>query len=170
MLAATRLLSAVTGLVPAGRIAALLYSLRNLVYAAASSPIGALSDRMRKTALLGISYVAGSITAGAAALLFASGTSALGWLALLFCLAGVYTAAEDAIEGAIPADYVAPASRGAAYGLMGAVNGVGDFIASVLVGTMWTAVPPSAAFGLACIIMLAGALLMLQDSRRHDAA
>jgi len=50
--------------------------------------------------------------------------------------------------------------RGTAYGSMGAVNGAGDLIASALVGTLWTAVSPVAAFGCAGALMLAGAALM----------
>jgi MFS family permease len=51
-------------------------------------------------------------------------------------LAGLYVAAEDALEGAIPADLVPPGQRGTAYGLMGAVNGFGDLVASAMVGTL----------------------------------
>jgi sugar phosphate permease len=79
----------------------------------------------------------------------------------------VYIAMEDSLEGAIPADMVPLAARGTAYGLMGAVNGVGDLLASVLVGALWTAVSPAAGFLVAGALMSAGAALVLWN---RDAA
>ncbi|MCC6362258.1 MAG: hypothetical protein IT165_01970 [Bryobacterales bacterium] len=77
----------------------------------------------------------------------------------VFALAGVYIAMEDTLEGAIPADIVNRANRGTAYGLMGAVNGRGDLIASALVGSVWTFISPALAFALAALLMLSGAAL-----------
>ena len=51
-----------------------------------------------------------------------------------------------------------PEMRGTVYGTLGAVNGAGDLIASALVGTLWSAVSPVAAFSVAGAVMLAGAL------------
>ncbi|HJT87475.1 MAG TPA: hypothetical protein VJ732_06455, partial [Bryobacteraceae bacterium] len=88
-----------------------------------------------------------------------SGTGAAALVAV-FALAGVYIGIEDALEGAIPADLIFSAHRGTAYGLMGAVNGVGDLIASALVGTLWTLVSPAAGFASAAVLMLAGGVLL----------
>ena len=87
-------------------------------------------------------------------------------LAVVSVFAGAYIAAEDALEGAIPAEMVPSRSRGTAYGLMGAVNGVGDLGASVLVGSLWTAVSPPVAFAAAGILMLLGALQVARNSRQ----
>jgi hypothetical protein len=43
---------------------------------------------------------------------------------------------------------------------MGAVNGTGDWIASALVGTLWTLVSPEVAFSTAGLLMLAGAAIV----------
>jgi mannose/fructose/N-acetylgalactosamine-specific phosphotransferase system component IID len=51
---------------------------------------------------------------------------------------------------------VAPEIRGTAYGVMGTVNGVGDLVASVMVGTLWTAISPVVAFACAAGLMLLG--------------
>ena len=83
----------------------------------------------------------------------------------MFVFAWAYIAAEDALEGAIPAEMVPSRSHGTAYGLMGAVNGVGDLGASVLVGSLWTAVSPSVAFAAAGTLMLLGALQVARNSR-----
>jgi hypothetical protein len=39
---------------------------------------------------------------------------------------------------------------------MGTVNGVGDLVASVMVGTLWTAISPAVAFACAAGLMLLG--------------
>jgi len=59
------------------------------------------------------------------------------------------------------ADLVPRESRGSAYGVLGSVNGVGDLIASALVGMLWTHVSPQTAFCAAGALMLAGAALVL---------
>ena len=166
VLAAARILAPAQGLVRAGELAALLYMLRNAVYAAAAFPAGALADRMNQRTLLAAGYVLGGLTALATAALFAWNIAAPGALAAVFTLAGIYIAMEDTLEGAIPAGMVPSSSRGAAYGLMGAVNGVGDFIASALVGVLWTLASPAVAFAAAAALMLAGAALTA--ARRWD--
>lgn len=166
ILAATQLLTPIHGAVCAAEIAALLYVLRNTVYAAASFPIGVLADRMDKTKLLATGYLLGVLTAALIAASLAARNPSLGRLAAVFACAGIYVAIQDALEGAIPADLVATQSRGTAYGLMGTVNGVGDLTASVLVGTLWTAVSPAVAFDCAGAVMLAGTLLLIRNWRR----
>lgn len=160
ILAATQLLTAQYGLMRAAQIAALLYLIRNLVYAGVSFPIGRLADEMSKQALLATGYFVGSVTAIAVAVLFALGISNLAALVLVFCLSGIYIAAQDALEGAIPPDLVSSEVRGTAYGLMGAVNSVGDFGASALVGTLWTAISPVASFACAGALMFSGAMII----------
>jgi MFS family permease len=160
ILAAATLLAPAHGPVRAAQLAALLYVLRNVVYAAASYPIGALADRTAKQPLLAAGYGVGALAAFGTAALFVFRVSHLAALAGVFAAAGVYIAAEDALEGAIPADLVTPEKRGTAYGLMGAVNGFGDLGASVLVGTLWTAVSPAVSFSCAGALMLLGTLLL----------
>ncbi|HVW83652.1 MAG TPA: MFS transporter [Bryobacteraceae bacterium] len=156
-LAAATLLRAAHGPVRAAQLAAGLYVVRNVVYAAGSYPIGWLSDRMPKTPLLAAGYACGALTAGLTAYLFVSGSSTFPMLAIVFAIAGIFAAAQDTLEGAIPPDLTSPGMRGTVYGTLGAVNGMGDLIASALVGTLWTSVSPVAAFGTAGALMLLGA-------------
>jgi MFS family permease len=158
-MAAATLLRPAYGAVRAAEIAALLYVVRNIVYAASAFPIGALADRMAKIPLLAGGYLCAAIAAGATALLFTRGAASPTALAAVFVIAGVFAAAQDTIEGALPADLAGRAGRGTVYGTLGAVNGAGDLIASGLVGTLWTAVSPTAAFGTAAIIMTLGAAM-----------
>ena len=166
ILAATQLLTPAYGPVRAAQIAALLYVLRNVLYAGSSFPIGILADRMDKTKLLATGYLLGVLTAAQIASLMVLNVPSVLPLAIVFALAGIYVAIQDALEGAIPADMVSSQSRGTAYGLMGTVNGVGDLAASVLVGTLWTAVSPAVGFDCAGALMLAGTLLLIWNRRK----
>jgi MFS family permease len=161
ILAATQLLTPRYGAIRAAELAALLYLLRNVVYAGASFPIGALGDRISKRKLLSAGYTIGVLTAFGTAAAFAWNQSSPGTLAVLFVMAGIYIAAEDSLEGSIPPELTPPEARGTTYGLMGTVNGFGDLVASALVGTIWTAVSPVTAFTCAGIIMLLGAMVVL---------
>ena len=161
VLAAAQLLTPRYGAVRAGELAALFYVLRNLVYAVSAFPAGALGDRMNKQKLLAVGYALGAATAFGAAALFLPGAAGLAQIGGVFALAGIYIGMEDALEGAIPPDLVGPQYRGTAYGVLGAVNGVGDWVASVLVGMVWTLVSPESAFSAAGILMLAGAAIVL---------
>ena len=164
VLAAAQLLAPEYGVVRAGRVAALFYVVRNAVYAASAFPAGALADRVSQSKVLAAGYGLGALTAFAAAALFAGRTPGLAAIGAVFVVAGAYIGIEDALEGAIPADLVAPGDRGTAYGLMGAVNGVGDWVASAMVGTLWTVVSPAAGFACAGVLMLAGAALMARPA------
>lgn len=160
VLAASQLLIPGHGIVRAGEIAALFYVLRNVVYAVAAFPAGALADRMNQPKLLAAGYVIGALTAFATAHCFFWHVTAIPELAGIFVLAGLYIAIQDTLEGAIPAGLIAAQDRGTAYGVMGAVNGIGDLIASALVGTVWTAVSPVIAFVCAGALMLSGGAML----------
>ena len=64
---------------------------------------------------------------------------------------------ENGVEGAIPAELVRENVRGTAYGLMGTVNGVGDFVASALV---WVR------FGQSSVLVAGGAAVRVTDGTR----
>jgi MFS family permease len=160
ILAATQLLAPGHGVVHAAQIAGLLYMVRNIAYAGASFPIGALSDRVGRRGLLVLGYLVGAVVAAGFGLAFILSLHSMAYLLALFVLAGVYIAAEDALEGVMTADYTAPEVRGTAYGLLATVNGVGDFVASAAVGLLWTGVSPAVGFGYAAVLMLIGAAIL----------
>jgi hypothetical protein len=161
ILAAATLLRPQYGAVHAAEIAALLYAVRNTIYAAASYPIGWLADRRRKAPLLAAGYLCGALTAALAAGMFASGSASIPALAAIFVIAGIFAAGQDTLEKALPPDITDPEIRGTVYGSLGAVNGIGDLVSSALVGTLWTVVSPSIAFTAAGGLMLAGSLCVL---------
>ena len=160
ILAATQLLTPTYGVARAAQVAALLYVGHNVLYAGASYPLGAISDRFGRRGLLSLGYLLGVVVSVGFLIAFALPLPNVGYLLLLFVLAGTYIAAEDALEGALTADFVGPRIRGTAYGVMGTVNGVGDLVASVIVGLLWTVISPQVAFAYAAVVMLVGAILM----------
>ncbi len=161
ILAATQLLEPAYGIVAAAQMAGLFYVVRNVFYAGASYPVGALSDHLGRLGILVLGYGVGALTAAGFVVAFAFSWRHPAYLLGLFCLAGIYIAAEDAMEGAMTADLVpAVESRGIAYGVLGTVNGVGDLAASVIVGALWTGVSPAIGFAYAAAAMAVGALVV----------
>lgn len=158
ILRATTVLEPQMGMIEASRVAALLYLLRNLIYAAASYPIGALSDRLSRTRTLAVGY-------GIAVVSFIGFAVAVPtvfwWFALFFALAGLFIAWEDTVEATAVRDYVGADLAGTAYGILGVVNGLGDFISSFAVGLLWTVVGPTWGFSYAIVVGLAGTALMV---------
>jgi MFS family permease len=158
IMAAALLLTPRFGAVRAAEFAALFYVARNIVYAAASYPIGALGDRVPKTLLLSIGYGAAALTALGVALMFRTGSTNAWLIGALFLLSGVFASAQETMQGAITPELTEAAARGTAYGMLGVVNGAGDLIASALLGTLWSVVSPAAGFTAAALLMAAGAV------------
>ena len=166
--AVTALLAPRYGLVEAAQIAGLLYALRNLIQTLASYPVGALGDRIGHRPILVSGYALGVATAGLVALAFALHSESVVLLGAVFVLAGLYIAVQEALEGAMTADFVPRETRSVGYGVLGAVNGVGDLVSSIMVGVVWTTVSPVLAFGLAATVMLAGTLALAGQRRRSE--
>ncbi|MEJ2656056.1 MAG: MFS transporter [Desulfobacterales bacterium] len=156
ILRATTVLGPDIGFLKASQLAALFYTLRNIVYAAASYPIGALSHRFSRSRYLAAGYAVAVVTF--AGFLFAF--SSIFWFAICFSLAGIFIAWEDTMERVAVRDYVDDPIAGTAFGLLGAVNGIGDFASSIIVGVLWTAIGPKWGFAYAAIMGLAGMILM----------
>ncbi len=166
-LAAATLLRSEYGPVRAAQLAAVLYAIRNIIYAMAAYPIGVLADRLPKLPLLAGGYWCEALAAGFMALIFRGSSARFEILAAVFMVSGIFAAAKDTLEGAIPPELTGQEKRGTVYGTLGAVNGAGDLIASGLTGTLWTAVSPVAAFAVAAGLMSTGAVaVLLAHSRR----
>lgn len=156
ILRATTVLEPQMGMIEASRVAALLYLLRNVIYAVASYPIGALSDRFSRSRTLAVGYGIAVVSF----IGFAVVVPTVWWFAIFFALAGLFIAWEDTVEGTAVRDYVGADLAGTAYGVLGVVNGLGDFISSFAVGLLWTVVSPAWGFGYAIVVGIAGTALM----------
>jgi MFS family permease len=160
ILSATTLLGPSLGLGQAAQIAGLLYIWRNVVQITASYPIGSVADRVGHRSVLSVGYLLGALTAVLTALAFWLAVDSVLVLGAIFFVAGLYVAAQEALEPTMTAGMVTSGTLATSYGTLGLVNGTTKFIASALVGVLWTAVSPVAAFGAAATLMIAGTLAL----------
>jgi MFS family permease len=167
ILAATQLLSPKYGITHAAQLAGLMYVVRNITYALASFPIGAMSDRVSRLVLLALGYFLAVLTIGGFLLAFLLGWTSLPYLFFLFVFAGIFIAAEDTLESTITADFIPSETRGIGMGVLGTVNGIGDFTASSVVGILWTAISPVVGFGFAALLMFIGTLVLISTPTRN---
>ncbi|BBP04919.1 MFS transporter [Sulfuriferula plumbiphila] len=160
ILAATTLLTASMGVVHAAQVAGLLYVWRNVVQVAVSYPVGVLADRFGHLPVLVVGYVLGALTAILAALAFWFSIDSILLLGVIFFIAGLYVAVQEALESTVTADMVGADKLAMSYGALGTVNGTAKFISSTAVGVLWTVVSPVFSFGLAAVLMAAGTLAL----------
>jgi MFS family permease len=167
ILLATQWLTPTLGAAKAASIAVGLYLLHNVLYAAFAFVASWLADRFDKRRLLAGGY---TLAAGMAAAIITLPVSV--WtLALVFAVGGVYVAIEETLEDSLCAELVGEAHHGMAFGTLATVNGVGDFLSSVMVGALWTWAGTSVAFGYSGILFAGGAVLLLRitsDSRHQS--
>ena len=162
ILYASRMLAPEYGTARAASIAVVLYTLHNVLSAGAAYSSGWLSDHVRKPRVV---LAAGYALGGATSLLLCTGTHSLWLLGVIFILGGTYFGTEDALEDSAAAALVPKEQHGMAFGTLAAVNAVGDFLSSLLVGSLWSAVSVQAAFGTSAILIFAGAILILRVHR-----
>src|ERR1700722_16521665 len=159
ILYATKMLTPAHGLATAASIAVGLYTLHNIFYAGSAYLSGWLSDYLpqRKYVL-----AAGYALAGVTALLLCTATQSLWLLAVIFVIGGLYMGTEEALEDSLAAEMVPQEQHGMAFGTLAAVNAIGDFLSSVVVGALWSAFNVATAFGASAVLFFAGALLILR--------
>jgi MFS family permease len=159
ILYATKMLAGQYGMGRAASLAVILYTLHNVFYAGSAYVSGWLSDRVpHRSAVLAAGYGLAVVTA----LLLCTGTHSLWLLGGIFALAGLYIGTEEALEDSVAAELVPREQHGMAFGTMAAVNAVGDFLSSLLVGALWSAFGVGAAFGASAVLFAAGAIVILR--------
>ncbi len=126
----------------------------SLVYAAASFPAGAASDRIGARGLL----LAGLGALVAADALIAFWPRPVGLL-LGTALWGLHMGLTQGLLSRLVADHAPTALRGSAFGLFNLATGVAMLLASVLAGLLWTYAGPASPFvagGLAAVAAMLG--------------
>ena len=156
ILLATQRLTPQYGAARAATIAVSLYVLHNVLYAGFAFIAGWLADHLSKRALLAGGYSLAAVTG----LLLVFAPMNLPMLVVVFVLAGIYVATEEALEDSLAAELVDKAQHGMGFGVLATVNGVGDFLSSVVVGILWTAVGPQIAFAYSAVLFTIGATLV----------
>jgi len=156
ILRATQILTPAYGVAKAGSLAISLYVVHNILYALSAYPVGALSDKLGRRELLALGY----LLSGVMCIGFILAPPGFGYLLILFVLGGIYIAVEDALEGSTAAELLPEEVRGTGYGMLATVNGIGDFVSSLVVGFLWSTVSPAAGFGYAAGLSILGALVI----------
>ena len=157
ILLAMRKLTPALGAPRAATVAVALYVLHNVFYASFAFIGGWLGDHFPKKILLARGYLLSATMCLCIIFLPAN----IGTLAVIFILGGTNVALEETLEDALCAELVSEENHGVAFGALATINGIGDFLSSIIVGGLWTAVGTGAAFGYSAALSLAGAALVL---------
>jgi MFS family permease len=158
ILLATQKLAPELGAARAASVAVGFYVLRNIFYAGFAYVAGWLADRFKKHFVLAFGYALAAVMA----LLIVAVPMTIGLLGIIFVLSGIYVAIEETLEDSFCAELVGEEHHGMAFGVLATVNGVGDFLSSIVVGVLWTAFGTTAAFGYSAVLFTLGALLVLR--------
>lgn len=156
ILLATQRLTPTLGVARAASVAVGLYVMHNVLYAAFALVAGWLADHFSKRWILSGGYFLAAIMAGI--IMFVP--LGIATLALVFALGGIYVAIEETLEDSFCAELVDENYHGTAFGVLATVNGLGDFVSSIVVGALWTAAGTTVAFGYSAVVFLAGAWLV----------
>jgi len=143
----------------AAAIAVLLYALHNAANALAAYPAGTLADRLGRRQVL----VGGMTVFAISCVLFAITPASIAVLAALFGLVGISRALVETGQGSYAAELLPDDIRGRGFGLIGLVDGLGDLIANVVVGVLFSVATPATAFLFAAIMSSAGAVTLLRS-------
>ena len=159
ILYASRMLAPTHGAARAASLAVGLYTLHNVFYAGSAYVSGWISDIVphRKAILAG-----GYALAGVTAILLTTTPTSIWLLGGLFVFAGIYVGTEEALEDSLAAELIPREQHGMAFGTLAAVNAVGDFLSSLAVGFLWSAVSARAAFSFSAVLFFIGAFLILR--------
>jgi MFS family permease len=156
ILLATQKLTPKLGPAKAASAAVGLYVLHNVFYASFAYFGGWLGDKLNKKWLLAGGY----LMSAAMSLCIIALPVSIGTLALVFILGGTNVALEETLEDSLCAELVSDEHHGMAFGVLATVNGLGDFLSSIVVGFLWTARGTGVAFGYSLALSLVGALLI----------
>ena len=157
ILRAHQLLIPTHGAILAGTYSVGLYIFSNIFYALVSYPMGVMADRHSKKKILSIGYLLFGILCFG----FMGANGSFYTLIPLFALNGIYTAIIESSQPALASTLIAADQRGAGFGLMSSVDGLGDFLSSIVVGLLWTYVSAFAGFAFGGILAIIAALILI---------
>jgi MFS family permease len=158
ILLATQKLAPELGAARAASVAVGFYVLRNIFYAGFAYVAGWLADHFKKQFVLAFGYALAAVMA----LLIVAAPMTIGLLGAIFVLSGVHVAIGETLEDSFCAELVDEEHHGMAFGVLATVNGVGDFLSSIVVGVLWTTFGTAAAFSYSAVLFALGALLVLR--------
>lgn len=151
------------GLAHAARLAMLFYVGYNVVYTASCYVSGLLADRFPKHWVLSVGY---SFAVVPSVALLMPGDS-LAKFAIVFGISGLYMGVWETLESSTAASLLPDDLRGVGFGVLATVNGLGDFLSSLVVGVLW-AVSPSLSMGLVIATSLTGAAIIARTGAKQS--
>ncbi len=122
------------------------YIVYNIVYAAASTPAGIISDKIGTKKV----FIAGIVIFALVYLGFALDTNGL-LMWPLFGIYGFYIALTDGVSKAMVGSLIDKERAGIAYGVLNTVTSIFTLAASVIGGLLWSFVAPAATFYFAVV-------------------
>lgn len=143
-------------------IGVLLYTIFNISRALGEYFLGALSDAIGRRLPLGLF---GFGFFGIISLAMIMQIASWWLLMILFILNGISTAAVTSIEKAFAADLLPSHLRGTGFGLLQMVDGIGDFVASFVVGTLWSILASWVGFLYAAVLSFIAVGMLLSMKR-----
>jgi MFS family permease len=152
------------GIIIAGSLAVFLYAIRNVAQALADYLVGSLSDKVGKRILLA---TLGFFLFGIMSLGFIIATTNILYFTFLFILSGISAATYTALEKAYAAELLPENMRGTGYGVLQTIDGIGDFVSSFIVGTLWVVASSSVAFLYGATLSFISAFLFLILMRKR---
>ena len=150
------LLLKLTNAAGSAKFVPLMWAALNLVKAAVSIVGGAWSDRIGRRVVIAIGWLVYAVVYAGFAF-----SASLGALLAWFLVYGFYYGFAEGTEKALIADIAPAESRGVAYGVYTAVQGIGALAASVLFGVLWNAFGAAVAFGTGAVLALVATALLL---------
>lgn len=141
----------------------ILWAMLHVVKSAASTPGGALSDRIGRKPLLVTGWLI------YAAVYLGLGRASQEWhVWALFAIYGLYFGLTEGVEKALVADLVPPERRGTAFGWYNLALGLGALPASLIFGAIWDRAGSFAAFafGAGMALLAAIGISFVAPSRR----
>jgi MFS family permease len=161
ILLATQKMAPSLGTAKAASVAIGLYVAHNVFYATFAYVAGWLADHFRKPFVLAAGYGLAALTA----VLIIVCPPTIWMFGLIFVAGGIYVAIEETLEDSLCAELVTENQHGMAFGVLATVNGIGDFLSSVVVGWLWSKFGTQVAFGYSAVLFTLGAVLVLRTGR-----
>lgn len=141
------------GIAPA--LVPLAFVVINLAYGASAYPLGVISDRIGRFGLLLASFAIFALVYLGLALAQSP------WqLWVLFGCYGLYLGMSQGVLLALVADHVPAELRGTAFGMINLMTGIALLPASLIAGTLWQEIGPSAPFMMGSGFAIVAALLL----------
>ena len=131
------------------------YVFYNVIYAAASYPLGGLSDKFGKQKIFTFGLIIFSVVYFGFALV-----DDINFIWILFALYGLYAAATEGVSKAWISDLIPDEQRGSAIGLLTMLTSFSVMIGSFLTGILWDHFGSSVPFLISAIISLVISVLI----------